>query len=63
MTAIKHNVADLLWKSPGVGIQILSVTLHEGISELYTLQAEVVSAKPSEGFADMLGARATLELR
>ncbi len=63
MTAIKHNVADLIWKSPGADIEPLSMRIHQALSELYTIDVEVKHPEPSLTFADMLHAKASLVLK
>ncbi|CAM2011229.1 type VI secretion system Vgr family protein [Acanthopleuribacter pedis] len=54
MSAIKNNVADLLWKSPGSKIQILSLQGHEALSQLYVFKALIKTRDAGLSFAQML---------
>ncbi len=63
MSAVKHNIADLIWKSPGGKIEILSAQVREAISDLYVIQAEIKSEDAGLNFSDMLNAEAELALK
>ena len=62
MTALQHNVSDVYWKSPGNDIEILTLSVQEEISELYQIQAQIVSDNPGLAFSDMLYSEAKIEL-
>ena len=63
MTAVKHNAADLIWKSPGKEIECISLSFHQAISELYLIHAEIKSADDGLAFADMLHANAKIVIK
>lgn len=63
MSAIKHNVADLIWKSPGSDIEVLSLEVEQRLSELYLVTVEIKSGNPALAFTDMLHAEAKLVLK
>ncbi len=63
MSAIKHNTADLIWKSPGSDIELVSINARLAISELYVVYAEIRSPNPNLAFGDMLNAEAKLVLK
>ncbi|PIE89495.1 MAG: hypothetical protein CR997_11030 [Acidobacteria bacterium] len=62
MSASSHNVADLLWQSPGKNIEILSMTVREAISELYLIHCVIKSPEVALSFQDMLNKKAEVKL-
>jgi len=60
MAATKHNVADLIWQSPGSEMEPLSLRLHAALSTLYTIEVEIKHAEPGLTFSDMLHAKAKI---
>ncbi|MDJ0836833.1 MAG: type VI secretion system tip protein TssI/VgrG [Acidobacteriota bacterium] len=63
MSAVKHNVADIIWKSPGADIQPLSLRMQQALSDLYTIDVEVKCPDDNLKFTDMLQARAVITLK
>jgi len=63
VSAIKHNTADLIWKSPGSEIELVSLQARLAVSELYVLRAEIRAASPDLAFGDMLRAEAKITLK
>ncbi len=63
MSAVKHNVADLIWKKPGSNIELVSMTMQQAISELYVIQAEIRAGDKALAFADMLHADAEIVIK
>ena len=63
MSAIKHNVADIIWQSPGKDIQPLSMHIKQRLSELYLIEVEVKCPSAELKFSDMLNAKAKIVLK
>jgi len=63
MSATKHNVADLIWKSPGAEIEPLSMRYSGALSSLYTIEVELKHGKPGLTFTDFLHAKAQIVMK
>jgi len=63
MTAIKHNVADIIWKRPGAEIQVTALNIQASISDLYVIQALIKTKDPGLDFQQMLHAKAEIVLK
>ncbi|MDJ0840174.1 MAG: type VI secretion system tip protein TssI/VgrG [Acidobacteriota bacterium] len=63
MNSIKHNTADIIWKSPGSEIQVVSLNVNTSISSLYLIQARIKTADKSLDFKKMLRTEAEIVLK
>lgn len=63
MSALKNNVADLIWKKPGKDVQIVSMKAHFALNELYQIQVEVKSTCAELKPEGMLNEEAELVLK
>jgi type VI secretion system secreted protein VgrG len=63
VSALKHNVADLVWKSPGSGIEIISLEMHLAVSELYVIRVLIKSDDAGLDFQKMLHSEAEITLK
>jgi len=63
MTAMKHNVADIIWKRPGRDIELVSFSMQSSISNLYLIHAQIKTGSPDLSSLDMLYAEAEIVLK
>lgn len=63
MTAVKHNVADLLWDGPGEDVEVTKMTVVQQISRLYAMQVEIKTPSDAVAFQDALKAEAAVKLK
>ena len=63
MTALKNNTADLIWKSPGSGVELISLQVSQTLSDLYVIRAEIRSEEKGLKPADLLHADAKIAIK
>ena len=63
MSAIKHNVGDLIWRGPGGTIEILSMNTRQAISELYVIHLHIKSDEANLQFEDFLNSEVEIVLK
>ncbi len=63
MSALQHNVADIVWKIPGLDLRIVSFQADFTLNQLYCVEVEVKAESPSLNPKDFLNKEAEFVLK
>jgi len=61
--AKQHNVADILWKSPGSDIEVIELHMDDEISDLYRINVRIRSKTKGMAFSSMLKEEAEIVIK